>query len=239
MLRKRIASRFVKTLGGAAAVTLLLGISSAGALEIAPGGNQVTIGTADIGKSFDIDWSTSAGANNPQLTANSVWTILGFSSNSLTLKISLTNSTVDTAIFHSAITTFGAGVTPNATGSFAPGGQGAIFKTVSGGKGPQQTFPGGFKGIDLCVSSAGCDGGSFQDGLHSGVTDIMTIILTAAFGATPETTLAFFPIKFQTSAGSFEVAGQVSTVPLPTTLPLLAVALAGLVMFRRKQLPGA
>jgi len=239
MMRKQIAPRFFKALGGVTAIMLLLGVNSAEALQIAPGGNQITIGTADIGKSFEIDWLTSAGVNNPQLTANSVWTILGFSSNSLTLKISLTNSTVDTATFHSAITTFGAGVTPNATGSFAPGGQGTIFKTVSAGKGPQQTFPGGFKGIDLCVSSAGCDGGSFQDGLHSGVTDIMTIILTAAFGATPETTLAFFPLKFQTSAGSFEVAGQVNTVPLPTTFPLLTAALVGLVMLRKKQRSGA
>lgn len=235
MLRKRIASRFVKVLSGAAAATLLLGIGSAGALEIAPGGNQVTIGTADINQSFNVDWSTSAGAGNPQLTASSVWTILGFNSSSLTLKITLTNTTTDTATFKSAITGFGAGMTPNATGTFAASGQGSIFKNISPGKGPQQTFPGGFKNIDLCVSSAGCSGGSFQGGLHAGVTDIMTVILSAAFGTTPETALAFFPIKFQTSAGSFEPAGQVSTVPLPTTLPLLAVALAGLVMLGKKQ----
>src|SRR5262249_48031579 len=154
-----------------------------GALEIAPGGNAVTIGTADINKSFNVDWSQSIGGGNPQLTASSVWTILGFNSTSLTLKISLTNSTADAGTFHSAITGFGAGVTPDATGSFAAGGSGAIFKNVSAGNGPQQTFPGGFKHIDLCVSSAGCSGGSFQNGLHAGVTDIMTVVLSAAFGA--------------------------------------------------------
>jgi len=239
MFIKRSKPYLFASLVGTAFASFLWGATPAGALTIAPDENSVYLQASDVGASFNVNWSQSIGNGLPDLMANSVWTILGFQNDRLTLGISLTNATLDTATFHSAITSFGAGMTPNGAGQFAPGGAEAAFKNISSGNGPKQTFPGGFKGIDLCVSSSGCSGGSFNGGLHAGATDIMTVILLAAFGADPSGTLAFFPIKFQTSSGSYEIGGQVSTVPLPATLPLLILAVAGFGFLRKRRITAA
>lgn len=206
---------------------LLLSGTPAQALTILP--NSVGITGADIGQSFDVNWLVAS--TNPDLTATSTWTVEDFSSSALTLKISMTNTTPNSLA--SSITAFGLGISPDATGAFATNGEGDVFKFIGAGSGPNETFPGGFKAIDICIGpSSPCAGDAFNDGLLNGITDTITIVLSGLFGDNPAATLAFFPLKFQTALGSFEPAGAV--VPLPASLPLLGAALAGLGLLGRR-----
>jgi hypothetical protein len=211
------------------AATLLFSGAPAHALTVGPGGTTVALTSADVGQSFSINWLQPL--SGPDATAKSTWTVESFSPTKLTLGISLTNTTA--ASFPASITTFGFGVTPNATGAFAAGGKGTVFNKIGAGNGPNQTFPGGFKGIDVCLFGQNCAGGAFFNGLLNHATDAVTVALSGVFGTNP-VTLGLIPLKFQTDIGSFEVAGTVSPVPLPAALPLLATALAGLGLWGRR-----
>jgi hypothetical protein len=210
--------------------------ASARAFTIGADANSITLTSADIGSSFNVNWSRTVGHEHEDeheegssllhLAAHSVWTVLGLTSTQLTLSATLTNTTL--GLLQTAITSFGIAVGPNATGAFAPGCAGNIFDTVSHGSGPHQNFPGGFVGIDACFfSGSQCSGGSFWSGLLNNASDTLTMVLSGAFGD-GSVNLALFPLKFQTGVGSFESAGVVSAVPLPASLWLFAAALAGL-----------
>jgi hypothetical protein len=198
----------------------------------------VQISPSDVGSSFNVDWLLSGSTPN-DLKATSTWKVDSFNQNDLVLSISITNDTIIDSTFNVAsLLSFGFGVTPNVTAAFATGGQGAVFDGISKGNGPQQTFPGGFKGIDVCIFAAnGCAGGAQFDGLLGHLasapanSDSIKIDLKGNFGS-PVTlaTLADFPLKFQTSNGSFELAGtpSVPSVPEPGMLFLFGTGLLSL-----------
>ena len=120
------------------------------------------------------------------------------------------------------------GVSPNPTGVTFTDTADAGFTNAKVQSG-QQNYPGGFKNIDICVFTQGCSGGSQGSALAAGAADTFTLVIAGAFtGHT--VTLAPFPIKFQTSGGSFEFAGgqEGSTVPEPGTVLLLSSGLIGL-----------
>ena len=198
------------------------------------------------GDSWNVDWLVSASSTpglSSDLTATSSWLVTSFSASQITLDISITNTTILTGLLTNAdITTFGFGVTPDATASIATAG--SIFDMVSAGSGPQQNFPGGFKGIDVCIFASGCAGGTVNDALHAGNTDSLKLLLTGNFSA-GSADLIYFPIKFQTNQGSYEPAGCVNgngctTVPEPGIAGLLLIGLlgiTGITVLRRKQAP--
>ena len=73
----------------------------------------------------------------------------------------------------------------------------------------QQTYPGGFKGIDVCVFTHNCSGGSQALALAAGASDTFTLLITGGFtGHT--VTLTPFPISFKTSDDTFRFAGDAS-----------------------------
>ena len=184
------------------------------------------------GDSFSVDWFVSDSALSGDLSATSTWSVDFLSSTQIQIDVSITNTTTLTGgLTNADITTLGFGVTPNATASFVTNGEGAVFDMLSAGSGPQQTFPGGFKGIDVCVFADGCAGGDTKNGLHAGDTDTFSLLLTGSFGSSAE--LLFFPIKFQTSQGSYEPGGDV-TVPEPSIVVLLGIGLA-IIGFARRQ----
>jgi hypothetical protein len=209
------------------------------ALTVGPNANSIDITNADVGKSFAVNWASEIGncQRTPELSASSVWEILGISATQITLNISLTNTSPG-SIWHllkTAITSFGVGVSPNASAAFVVNGSGDIFDTVGHGSGPHQSFPGGVHNIDACFSSAnGCTGGSLWSGLQPDLTDVLTVALSGDFSS-GLITLDLFPMKFKTKHGSYTLPGVVSAVPLPATLPLLGAALVGFGAFRRRK----
>lgn len=218
-------------------------ITNTGAQAGNPPGDlyDVKITDADIGNSFDVFWTVPTGTIptlTRDLSANMTVTVNAFTANTLDLGISITNTTDISGGFQANILSFGFGVDPDATPTYLT--PGTIFDGIGSGNGPQETFPGGFKQIDMCAFSQNCSGGNVNGGLvGGGASDSMVIRLTSdvlddfIMGGSLMTTLMSFPLKFQTGVGSFEPAGM--AVPVPAALWLLGSGLLGLGVFARRK----
>lgn len=200
---------------------------------------NVGIGLADIGDSFTLNYAGSGASSG--LAARSVITVTSLSPGLLGLSISLTNLT--SSALQAAIVSYGLSVTPNALDVIVTNTP-AVFTGVFLNTAPLQAFPGGFEQIDVCGAPATfttCEGGTIGSGLQSGnLTDTVNILVAAAFspalGAIPSATLDAFPIRFQTSFGSFELAGtpEIQAVPEPASLLLLGAGVLGFAARRRR-----
>lgn len=249
----------VRQLGVISGLSLMLACGSAQALLVTSTGNstgspsqptyQADIGSADVGQSFTFDWLVPAGTMGDSLlpvdlSATVIFNINAFTldatgDDTLSLQIGLSNTT-DLSAYpnsNSAILSFGFGVAPDASAVFSS--TGAVFNGIDSGSGPQQTFAGGFKQIDVCVFSAnGCKGGDVNDGLQAGDSDSLSIDILGDFDQGGMSTLGTvtlydFPLKFQGTWGSFETPGQ--QIPAPGTLILFGSALLGLSMRRGRK----
>lgn len=209
-------------------VMLMLFVSHAHAIPI------------NSGSSFNVDWfvDLNDATTSSDLTASSTWTVSSYSSSSIVLDILISNTTVldPGTLDNAAIVSFGFGVSPNATGALSIAG--GVFDLVGTGSGPQQTFPGGFKAIDICLFADGCAGGNVNNGLQAGASDSLQVTLTALTGSSfgDTTDLLFFPVKFQTSLGSYEPGGCVNcvNVPEPGMVGLLAIGIIVVAVARRR-----
>ncbi len=121
----------IRLVGAAIFVLASILCRPAAAFTVAPDAKSVDITGVDVGKSFAVDWSKEIGncRRLADLTATSTWNVLGLSANKLTLSISMTNTTANAwwGLFKAAITSFGVGVSPNATGAYAVNGDGDVF----------------------------------------------------------------------------------------------------------------
>ncbi|TCK19498.1 putative secreted protein [Thiogranum longum] len=196
---------------------------------------EVKISSTDVNSSFDIFWNVPSSASSAlthDLAAEMTVSVDAFTSTTLDLSIAISNTTLLDGGFKANILSFGFGVDPDVVPSFLTSG--TTFVTVADGQGGQQSFPGGFKGIDVCAFAANnCSGGSVNDGLAIGASDSMQIRLTGAFGSDPMAILMGFPLKFQTDEGSYEPAGAV--VPVPAAVWLFGSGLIGLVGLARRK----
>lgn len=196
---------------------------------------------------FQMNWNLTGYTSSP-LAASALFTIRSFTSNQFVMDVQLNNLT--NTSFQSSILALGLGVSPNVTALISPIGSPDIyFDAVSAGSGPNQTFPGGFKNIDVCAYAGNtCSGGSINDGIVSGADDLFRLTLRAGSGLTfgsPTSVIALsdFALKFQTQAGSYELPACIANtctpndpgrVPEPSTLMLGAAAVIALLGVRRK-----
>jgi hypothetical protein len=212
-------------------LALLLSAPSASALTISTTGGsagfpsqplyQVAIGSSDVGSSFTIDWLFDRMVLY-DLTATATFTIESFTSSTVQLAISVANTT-QPWFGNAAIASLGLGTSPNTTASLVT--PGAVFDRIGSGSGPQQTYPGGFKGIDVCIFAQNCSGGSMGQLLAAGSSDAFRIALAGDFSS--GLVLSSFATKFQTSFGSYELAGRPSSGPSrPIPEPEAALAFA-------------
>jgi len=215
----------------AAAFVFALATSSASAFTIFDTGEVagnpsssligVNVTAADVGDSFDIDWlvDSSVLGTSDELTATGNYEVASLNSTTLVLDITLSNTTVlSSTLTNADILSTGFGVAPDASAVLLV--DGAVFDGIGDGSGPQQTYPGGFKAIDVCVYGQNCSGGAVAQGLHAGDTDSFRIQVTGDFSG-GELDLLFFPVKFQTNIGSFEPGGGI--IPEPSAALLFGV----------------
>ena|SRR6478672_965734 len=217
--------------------------------------SNVTIRTEDIGQMFEVNWLLSAGTKNNDgksapvdLSATGLFKVINFTQNLLSLEIKLTNNTQQPANdpnFNAAILSTGFGVTPDPNRSqgklqMSLSQPGSVFKNIA--EPTNQNFPGGFKNIDVCIFAANnCSGGNVNNGLQlGGKSDTFKVNIagnfTDSFGMN-YVTLSSLPLKFQTAAGSFELAGQQPRKKVPesgTTAALGLTALGAVVFLKRK-----
>lgn len=194
--------------------------------------NAITLNSGDKGRTLDpIEWlvpSGSVGTNATlpvNLSAKALVTVDDFTETALKLTIKITNTTISS--FQSALVSFGFAVAPDAT-SLTTNAPGQVFDNLVLQDG-KQNFPGGFKNIDFCASADNCAGGNINNGLQSGGnSDIVSFTLGGKFSS--GVTIASYPAKFQTSAGSFEVAG----VPEPLTVVGSGLALGFGALLKRE-----
>jgi hypothetical protein len=192
----------------------------------------VTITAADVGDSFDLDWMVANVVGTEDLSATGNFELLAFTDTYFDLQVTIANTTVlSSSLTNADILSLGFGVDPDATAAFLT--DGSVFDGISDGNGPQQTYPGGFKGIDVCVYGQNCTGGAVAEGLHAGDTDIFQIRVTGDFsGGTAD--LLYFGTKFQTNVGSFEPGAGLIPEPSAALVFGLGMVVASVRMRRAR-----
>lgn len=195
----------------------------------------------DITRQLDsTDFSLQAGSVSTlsnTLTGNAVMTVLNLQQNLLSLKIKINNDT--DANFQASITSLWFGIQEKVSGTTLQGGD-TFMNLRANGAGKA---PGGFKKIDVCIFGGNtCNGGNINKGLRSGESDTVIVDIAGEFGVNDHNgnylystaTISDFGVKWQTSDGSYQVAG----VPEPITVLGSGAALAfGIVMKRRRTQP--
>ena len=201
-----------------------------------------------IDDDFTINWFLGAGQSDNDggatssiaLSANAIFDVTEITDASLEMTVTFTNTTtLSGSVAEAGITTFGIGVTPNATGvTFSDDDDGAFSDAELQTQG-NLSFPGGFKQIDVCVFTGGCSGGPQGSALAAGGSlDAFTLSIFGSFD--DGVTLNPFPIKFQTTEASFEFGGTTTgggDIPnVPEPAPLALIGLSGLLLgwMRRK-----
>lgn len=173
---------------------------------------------------WSVDWSIDLGTNGT-LSATSDWIVNSFSRDAIVVSIDITNtSRLNSLLTNADISAFGFASGPQVNTRLLEAG--SVFSRLGSGNGPNRTFPGGFKGIDVCLFAQGCAGGSVNSALRAGQSDHIQLLLSGDF-SNGIVDLRQIPLKFQTSKGSYEAAGCINCPPANKVPEPPGVALLG------------
>jgi hypothetical protein len=202
---------------------------------IAVGGTaHATIVSSASNNPLNFTWDFDTGSSH--LTGFGSMVVTGFNSSTLTVSVSLSNTSLIGGVGGERLTAFGFGIDPNATGAtFVDANDaGMIDATLS-------SIP-SLATIEVCAyGGSNCQGGS-NGGIFAGDSDSFQILLAGTWGSSVN--IAPIGFKYQTGYGSFEFTSSSSsgtpsssgtTVPEPTTLSLLGASLLGVALMRRRR----
>lgn len=203
---------------------------------------QATIISSGSNNPLNFSWShTVTGTDNLQhtMTGNGSLSVSGFSSASLTVNITLNNTSTIGGQGGERLTVFGFGIDPDAANaSFSDPGDSDGMTAAS-----MSNFP-GFQNVDVCGTGGNNCAGGGTGGIFGGASDTFSIILGRSGGGNWGTSVDIAPLalKYQTGYGSFEFSPCIgrcggtppNEIPLPGTLLLVGMGLAGLSLVRRR-----
>jgi hypothetical protein len=215
------------------------GVLLAAAFVAASGAAQATVVDSGSNNPLAFSWSYDTGSS--LLTGSGSMTVSGFNSTSLTLSVSLTNTSLIGGIGGERLTAFGFGIDPNATAvTFSDSADAGMINAALG------SIP-SISTVEVCAyGGSNCSGGSDGGIYGAGGSDTFSILLSGTWGSSVD--IAPIGFKYQTGYGSFEFTSSTSTTstttsssgaaPEPGSGALLLLGLGLLVVgfaLRRKQ----
>jgi hypothetical protein len=209
-----------------------LALAIAGLMSL-PTASMATI--VDSGNPLNFSWSFDTGSS--LLTGFGSMTLSGFNTNSLSMSVSLTNTSQVGGQGGERLTSFGFGIDPNATsigfGDAADGGMvGASMSSIPS-----------LASIEVCAYGGNnCSGGG-NGGIFAGASDTFSLLLGGNWGSSVNIEPIGF--KYQTGYGSFEFTSSSSSssssssgaLPEPASASLvgLGLGLLGFGFARRRK----
>lgn len=214
---------------------LSLALTSATLLSLPAVGHAVLI-SGSSNNPYAFSWSYNTGSS--LLTGSGTMAIAGFNSSTLTLTVSLANTSAVGGQGGERLVGFAFGIDPNATGTV--GFQDAADGGMVSASWASGALASNVRGVEVCAfGGVNCSGGS-NGGIFAGTSDTFRILLSGTWGSSVN--IDPIGLRYQTGYGSFTFASNSSSsssgnLPEPASASLvgLGLGLLGLGFARRRK----